>query len=327
MALEFANLSGEIIETKRQLINGVDTGIIIGHIATWQEDVVPGVFGIPDRVVKGAYIESLQTHRARKMRKIRMKLEHARLIGGFPIETAKEDNKGLLATGHINLDTQLGIETYSFANQGVLVDMSVGHKVIQDRIEGNERLILKADIWEGSITEEPKNRPSQIIEVKNLAFSDLPIASKDHEWNEDQARERVMELKFADGNGADAFIGTHLIADVVDGKLLAIPTAVRIAAEEVKNQENKTEQAAIEQYLGKMKLESPFETKRFYTLGDVQEWTNVDFKSALEDTGIFSNGAVRALIARSKDRAAVPESDQEAMASLFESIQATRSNI
>lgn len=327
MAIEFAHLHGRIIETKREVIDGVDTGRITGHIASWQVDDFPGPFGVPDRLVKGAYIKSLQEHKARHNRQIRFKLEHTRLIGGFPIKNAMEDNIGLLATGHVNLETQLGIETYALARQEVLVDLSVGHLVKVDRIEGDERLILEADIFEGSITEEPKNRRSRITEVKNIAFSDLPLAGSDQEWNEQNARERIMELKFVDGNGADAFIGEYVIADVINGKLMAVPAALHIAAEEVQAIEDKSAQMALERYFGKMKETSPFETKKFFTVSDVKDWTNAEFKTALTDTGVFSNGAIRALIARSKDQVVVPESDNKAMESLLEKIHATNANL
>jgi len=320
MALERSFTGGEIIETKQIDLNGVPIGVVKGHIATWQADSQKGVYGVPDRIIKGAYIASLQDHRSRNNRQIRLKDLHGRTIGGFPIELAKEDNIGLYGEGHINLDTQQGREAYSLARQKVLVDFSVGHIVEQDRIEAGERLVIRARLIEGSIVDEPKNRGAQISEVKSMKFADLPIVSGKYEWNEETARERVMELKFADGNGADAFVGDHLIADVVDGKLLAVPTAIYIAAEEVKSSGDKAAQVALERYYGKMEEASPFENKMFYTVSDVQEWTNAEYKNALIDTGIFSNGAVRALVARSRGQE-TPAVDNVVLGSLLEKIR------
>ncbi len=321
MRIERSICNGEIVETKQVDIDGIPTGIVIGHIATWQPDAQNGLFGVPDRIIQGAYTESIQEHKARKNRQIRLKFQHAHLIGGFPIKHVKEDNIGLFAEGHINLSTQIGRETHALAAAGTLVDFSIGHVVQSDKIEGGERIIEKARVVEASIVDEPKNRRSQISEVKSAHFANLPIPTGSVEWNEDDARERIMELKFADGNGADAFVGENIIADVIDGKLFAIPQALRIAAEEVKSNGDKAAQVVLERYFIKMDAQSPFDTKTFYAMEDVKSWTDIEFKNALTSTGIFSNGAVKLLIARSKDQATVPDSDQDALGSLIEKIR------
>ena len=327
MAVERSFSFGEIVETKQVDVEGVPIGIVRGHIATWRPDSQRGIYGVPDRILKGAYAESLQEHKARSDRQIRLKDQHGVIIGGFPIHLAKEDNIGLYGEGQINLEKQAGREAYSLARQGVLVDFSVGHVVQQDRIENGERLIAKAKIIEGSIVDEPKNQPSQITEVKAMDFPDLPLAAGTYEWDEDSARERIMEMKFADGNGADAFVGEYLIADVVDGKLMVIPAALHLAAQEVKSAGDASSQVLLERYFGKMEVTSPFETKMFYTVGDVADWNNAEFKAALLTTGIFSNGAVRALVARSKELAVEPEPDIEVVESLIEKIRATTKSI
>lgn len=132
-----------------------------------------------------------------------------------------------------------------------------------------------------------------------------------------------MELKFADGNGADAFVGEHLIADVVDGKLMAIPAAIHLAAEEVKRTGDKADQLILERYFGKMEIKSPFDTKMFYTVDDVRSWTNLEFKNALIATGMFSNGAARALVAKLRDQnGSEPVADVD-YKSLYEKIKST----
>lgn len=321
MRIERSSLSGEIREVKTIEINGMPIGVVSGYIATWQPDHYRGIYGVPDRILKGAYTASLQEHKARKNRQIRLKDNHGRVIGGFPIETAREDNVGLYAEGHINLNTQLGREVHSLAMQRVLVDFSVGHMVKKDRIENNERLIMEADIYEGSITEEPKNRWANVTEVKSMRFPDLPIVSGEYSWNEDDARARVMDLKFADGNGADAFVGEHLIADVVNGKLMVIPAALQIAADEVKQSGDQAAQQLLERYFSKMEIKSPFDTKLFYSLDDVRNWTQTEFKDALISTGMFSNGAARALVAKYVEQKGSAQGDSAAYASIMADIQ------
>ena len=302
MTIERISLSGEIVETKTADRNGVPVGIVSGYIATWQLDSWNGIYGMPDRIVRGAYTESIQEHKANRNRQVRLKDNHGKTIGGFPIDSVREDNRGLYGVGEVNLDTQQGREAYSLAQQNVLVDFSVGHVVTDDEIENDTRLIKKATLLEGSITDEPKNRKANVTEVKTM-FGDLPLYVTDgYEWNEEGARERVMEMKYSIGNGAHAFVGEYLIGDVIGDKLYAVPSAIRHAASAVKSTEEKGHQAIIERYYAKMGEESPFKVKMFYSVEDVKDWSNADFKAALLDTGMFSNGAARALIAQHRDQ-------------------------
>ena len=321
MTIERVSLSGEIIETKTADRNGVPVGVVSGYIATWQLDAWNGIYGMPDRIVRGAYMESIQEHKANRNRQVRLKDNHGKTIGGFPIDSVREDNRGLYGVGEINLDTQQGREAYSLAQQSVLVDFSVGHVVTDDEIDNGTRLIKKAILLEGSITDEPKNQRANITEVKAM-FGDLPLYVTDgYKWCEEGARERVMEMKYSIGNGAHAFVGESIIADVIDGKLYAIPTAIRNAAALAKGTEEKSQQVILERYYAKMGEASPFKSKMFYSVDDVKDWSNADYKSALLDTGMFSNGAARALIARQKDQN-VSESDG-GLSSLLEKIVET----
>jgi hypothetical protein len=78
------------------------------------------------------------------------------------------------------------------------------------------------------------------------AFQDLPLADRDREWDGDLAEKRVREWAGAeeqpnqkyrdahvwyDGEKKDNFTAYKLlIADVVDGKLVAVPRGVMAAA-------------------------------------------------------------------------------------------------
>ncbi|HEX5333915.1 MAG TPA: hypothetical protein VFW79_14840 [Cellulomonas sp.] len=78
------------------------------------------------------------------------------------------------------------------------------------------------------------------------AFGDLPLADRDREWGSDAAEERVREWAGAQDGPTDRYRDAHvwydagskqnfgsyklLIADVVDGRLRAVPRAVMAAA-------------------------------------------------------------------------------------------------
>ncbi|MCH7761365.1 HK97 family phage prohead protease, partial [candidate division TA06 bacterium] len=160
-----------IIEVKESKRNGVPVGIVSGYLSTWQPDT-GGRFGVPDQFVPGAWAESLAEHRRRGDRQVRLKDHHGRTIGGFPIETVVEDERGLFAVGEINLESQAGREAYSLAKQRVLTDFSVGYVAINDKIGVGVRRIFKAMLLEASIVDEPGNQGANITEVKNRVSVD-----------------------------------------------------------------------------------------------------------------------------------------------------------
>lgn len=286
---------GRVVETKDMQIDGVDYGVVSGYIATWEPDAWPGIYGVKDRIMPGAYTESIQNHRDRGNRQVRLKDQHYKTIGGFPIDNVKQDGIGLYGQGNINLNTQLGREAYALAKQGVLVDFSVGHIVMQEELKGGFRNILKADLIEGSIVDEPANQKANILEVKSSVGSELPLLDDaNYKWDPIAALDRVLELKYSGGQ-SNAFISGILIADVIDGKLHAIPEAIKIAADEVKSDQ---EQLIVERYFARMGVKSPFEKKMFYTLDDIKSLSNAEMKEILLSSGMFSNGAARAVVAK-----------------------------
>jgi hypothetical protein len=152
--------------------NGVPVGIVEGYIATWDVDR-GGWDGVKDQFIRGAFTKSLERHR-KTGRQIRFKDMHGRTVGGFPIETVKEDDIGLFGRAEINLEVQQGREAFSLAKQKVLVDFSVGWGLGKgSTIKDGVRSIPEAEIWEGSIVDEPMNPAAQITAVKAIDFSTL----------------------------------------------------------------------------------------------------------------------------------------------------------
>lgn len=168
--------AGRIMEAKSlhddTVINGVRVGVFTGLLVTWDVDS-GGVFGIPDKFAPDAFTESLQEHRERDSRQIRLADHHGRTIGGFPIELARETDVGLEVTGHINLEVRQGFEAFSLLKQGVITDLSVGFITLEDSVTDGVRTILKAILMEGSLVSEPANRAAQITEVKKFEIAQV----------------------------------------------------------------------------------------------------------------------------------------------------------
>lgn len=312
-SIETKRLGGHVLETKESVVNDVRVGVITGYIAAWSVDT-GGAFGMPDKFERGAFLESLAEHRSRGQRQIRLKDMHSRVIGGFPIETAFEDDVGLYAIGHINLETQLGAEAWALIKQGVLTDLSIGFTSLQDLVRDGLRIITKAIIWEGSVVDEPANRDALILDFKNaMPFEDLPLADRDHDWDPVEALNRVSEFAKAqpdpDAEWKKAFVHgsgqslQHGFVDLIDGELKAVPQAIIKTAELVMAAEFEGKSAAVrhlERYFAKMNLDSPFESKdrQFFGIEETKSLESSDLEDALRRGVAFSKGAAKLLCSR-----------------------------
>lgn len=312
--------AGYFTEVKEQERQGQPVGIVAGYIATW--DLDRGL----DRFVKGAFADSLGELRAEK-RQIRLKDHHGRTVGGFPIENVREDDIGLFGIGEINLNVQQGRDAYNLAKQGVLTDFSIGYSVQESEFENETRVIMKALVWEGSIVDEPMNPKANIVEVKDnktvIPFLDLPVAGKDLAWDPEKAVANLKEFTgsedspsadykngflWFDKDNKDAFESYRLpIADIVKGKMVAVPRAVIAAASvlmedagsiDIKEADRAGVIKNVEKYYAKIGIDSPFdeEEKSFFMLDDVKQMDVRAVEDMLKKADCMSNQAVKYLV-------------------------------
>ena len=318
--LENKSLGGHVVECKEQERNGIKVGIVAGYIATW--DLDRGDWCFKDQFAPGAFAESIQDLKNRK-RQIRLKDHHGRTIGGFPIETVKEDAIGLFGIGEINLEVQQGREAFLLAKQGVLTDFSIGFTVINKTVdeELEIRTINKATVWEGSIVDEPMNPKAVITVVKSNQFLGLDIDSKT-EWNPEEAIARVKEFTSSEDNPSPSYKNGFLLydtekmtefdsykflmCDVVNGKLVVIPKALFALTDDIKSGNGMTseERSSVikhaERYYVKMGMESPFDEddKQYFIENDVDNFTKRDLENALRKSGTFSKSAAKSIVSR-----------------------------
>lgn len=318
--METKSFGGHVIETKTEDRNGVPVGIIAGHLAAWSPDQ-GGMFGLPDRFHRGAFLESLADHKIRNDRQVRFKNMHHEVIGGFPISTMKEDDIGLFGRGEVNLETQLGREAFSLARQGVLVDFSIGFIATDDKMDKGFREIFKARIMEGSIVDEPLNQDAQVTEVKIvIPFQNLPLAERLTGWNSVAAGDRVKQFTDSESVPSEEYKSAFVwlnpekkekfdgykiqIADVIEGKLVAVPRAIFKAANEIMaraigipDEDVAGVTKHIERYYAKMGLVSPFgdDEKQFFGVEEIKNFTCRDLERVLVDSGAFSKKAAKEL--------------------------------
>lgn len=306
---------------------GIDLGVFEGHLAAFAIDEDE------DKFLPGAFLESIQEHKRRDERPIRMFLQHQRkLIGGFPIEFVREDDKGLFVRGEINLDTTEGPGAFSLMRQGVLRDMSIGFAIPeggQDFRDG-VRHISRAIIREGSLVDEPANRAAQITLIKSVSdYRDLPIDDSGKEWvgldaatrlidstgSKDKPSPRYREaFLWIDKAIPEAFDAYHLpIADVIDGKLVAMPGAIRDAAknlDKIPEEDRAAVKDNLERYFSKMGEASPFKPA-VITKTELLELTTRQLEDALLKTSKFSKEACKTIVSRFASKKKVDNDEDE----------------
>lgn len=288
-----------------------NVAVIKGYAATFDLDRGG------DIIAKGAFDKTLADHKKRK-RQIRMLWQHNshELIGGYPPEKAFVDSNGLFVEGEINLDTRRGKEAYALAKQGVLCDFSIGYMVHDSEYQTMKgipvRLINELELFEVSPVGEPMNPKAQITDVKSaFAFHDLPVAPRDQEWDAEAALVRVKAFLdsseapsetfgkaflWSDAKSNDDFDGYKLlIADVIDGKLTAIPRAIFAATASatkggiaIPEDDRDDVVASVDRYYAKMDLESPFR-KSAVRLDDLSILTERDLEKLFKSGVCFTN--------------------------------------
>lgn len=146
--------------------NGQPIGIIEGYIATWDLDRGDG--WMQDQFERGAFKKSIREFK-KSGRWVRMLFQHHELIGGFDPDSLKEDDVGLWGRGEINLNVQRGAEAYALAKQKILVDFSIGYRINKSTRDeqADIRTITQAELWEGSLVDEPMNPKANVTDIKN----------------------------------------------------------------------------------------------------------------------------------------------------------------
>ena len=217
---ETKTIGGYVIETKQVERNGEPIGLVSGYMATW--DIDRGHWGMRDRFIKGAFLESINEHKLNRNRQVRFKDNHGRVVGGFPIDGVHEDDTGLFGTAEVNLDIQQGNELFSIIKQGVIVDFSIGFAAIDFETETVDeddiiRNITKAIIFEASAVSEPMNPKAVITDVKALGETVEKVLRLNESLNDDQIKQILAELESIDQS---VFEDKHSLVKISDIKLI-----------------------------------------------------------------------------------------------------------
>lgn len=252
-----------------------------------------------DVVQKGAFKKSLQDRK----KPVPILLEHEHPIGKAVAIT--EDARGLKVVGEIITDIEEGKKAYRLLSEGILTGMSIGYEPVKYHYEGDKRVLDEVKLWEVSLVVFPANPDAQVEQIvavkKVVPFQDLPLADVDRAWDADMARQRIARWASSDGSGDKETIDWSKyrraflwydeevpenftsykfpIADVIDGRLYAIPRGIFAAAAILQGARGGTNLSEedieamkrhLEKYYHKLEQTAPWEEKEF-KLEDVVE--------------------------------------------------------
>ncbi len=329
-AMEVKDMGGKVFDCKEITRDGQRFGIVEGHLATF--DIDRG----DDRFSPGAFTKSLEELKRIGKTQLPLKDFHKRTVGGFPLETIREDSKGLFVIGEINLEIERGRDAYALAKQNVYDSFSIGFRPKDiDFIDGI-REIREAEVLEGSILDIPMNLSARVTEVKAIAekmginivdmeeadynkflehvksfnikaaspFKDLPLADVNTVWDAAAAQARVKE--WAEAEGLKEFESHKLpFADIIDGKLTAVPRGVFAAAAamqgakgiiDIPDVDRPVVIKHIESYYAKMDRESPFQKQRAFRVESLQGLDERTLEGLFKNGVSFSGTIAKALV-------------------------------
>ncbi|MDH2311438.1 HK97 family phage prohead protease [Methylobacterium brachiatum] len=163
-----------------------DSGEFEGYGSTFGGE--PDAYG--DVIASGAYADSLAAHKAKgTMPKLFWQHDPGEPIGKWV--SAKEDDRGLLMGGKLNMDVQRGREAYALLKAGDIDGLSIGYRIKEYSVDTDTGVwtLEKLDLIEVSIVSVGANESAVVQSVK--------AAKAAHDLTEKlKAGDRLTEREF-----------------------------------------------------------------------------------------------------------------------------------
>lgn len=296
-----------------------------GNVDLGDDVVMPGAFKdtIKELQDKGGNLPVLWQH------------NHDQPLGIFT--EMKEDDKGLFVKGVMPKgDSLVSGRVIPQMKVGSINQMSIGYSCWGEgafSVVDGIRQLHKVLLWEVSLVTVPMNPEAVITGMKAvIPFQDLPLAERDRKWDSVSATGRVREFVGAEDDGLEdpdvqkkfrnAFLfydkanpdqfGSYKlpIADIVDGKMVAIPRAIFASAGVMRgarggvflpSEDRPGITRNIERYYEKMGLDSPFNGEAGFRIDDIPSIDERTFEKMLKSGTIkFSSTVAKTIISRLK---------------------------
>ena len=270
-----------------------------------------------DTILKGAFTESLAEFTPKLVWQHRMDMPIGR------IESIFESDKGLRIKGLLpKADTFVSGRIIPQMRIGSVDSMSIGFSIKESDTSGDIRVIKKIQLFEISLVTLPMEPKAKVESFKAVVpFQDLPLAAKDTPWDATAAIERVRSFtdskdepsqsyrrafSFFDEEKPESFASYKLlIADIIDGTMVAVPKAIFAADALLNGTSDNTKidnidkieiSTNIERYRKKIEdADGSQEQRAIINIDNLDALktakTKKDFEVALRDTGHFSRKA------------------------------------
>lgn len=260
------------------------------------------------------------------------------------IDRAYANEIGLIIEARMPKDNAMVKNLIPLLKMGAISDFSIGYSVVDAEInDDGVRILKEVDLWEVSLVTFPANTNAKILSVKSVVpFKDLPIGDESTAWNSTSAIKRIKTFTKSDESpsntyknaflwydaaNADNFTAYKLpIADVIDGRLVALPKAIFAAAAaingarggvDIPDNEKQSIINNLKKYYKKMDMDSPFEKSGNIEMDDKiidamtadSISTKKEFEDMLESTGLFTKKARYILAAKFNEDKARGEPD------------------
>lgn len=283
-----------------------------------------------DIMLPGAFKETLRE----RMPKVCWQHDTRDPIG--VLDLCEEDEKGLYLEGRMPKANQHCCDIAALIKCGAVDSMSIGYQTVDAVADRDSRKLKKVKLWEVSFVTIPMNDQARAALKSCTPFQDFELADRDAPWDAVEAVKR-LRAHFGvtdDGVIPDEYAKTFLwrdpagalqlpIADVIDGKLFAVPRAVFAAAAALQGYKGDVDLPAdalaevkqnLGQYYDKLSLVAPWDEDdatseaaidRIVTMKDVNEFLRSKGLSNVERTGIIAK--IKAVADDSRNEKALTE--------------------
>jgi len=164
------------------------------------------VFGVKDSyadvIQKGAFVQSIKTHRESKSMPALLWQHDASQPIGIWTEMSEDDN-GLMLKGKLAMDTVKGKEAHALLKMGAINGLSIGFMTKQSKFDEKTevRTLTEVELWEVSLVTFPANTKARVTQVKAAEAGSITTIReaektlRDVGFSPDAAKAFVAEVK------------------------------------------------------------------------------------------------------------------------------------
>jgi len=211
-----------------------ESGILEGYGATFSE--TPDSYG--DVIDRGAFTRTLKNNADSIV-----SLFNHNVNEPIGLPELKQDQTGLYVKIKLVMEIEKARDVLALARAGVVKRMSIGYDTIKSDFIDGVRHLKEVKLYDVSPVVFAANPEARILSVKAATtFDDLPLADRDKGWDAGPAEKRVRAWAGGDNPSWDKYrrafmwfdsddpemLGSYKLgfADIVDGKLTAIPRGI-----------------------------------------------------------------------------------------------------